>query len=83
MVSRKCWHRKEKKQSKGQKVLFLIVDQGGRFDAMTLELKLESREMLSRRGSRCRGPEVGVDIVRAKIGSGGGMWSKRQGLCRA
>lgn len=37
----------KKKQSKGQKVLFLIVDQGGRFDAVTLELKLESREMPS------------------------------------
>ena len=47
-------------------MLFLIVDQGGRFDAVTFELKLESREMPSRRGSRCRGPEVGVDIVRAK-----------------
>ena len=33
---------------------------------VAFELKLESREMLSRRGSRFRGPEAGVDIVRAK-----------------
>lgn len=47
------------------KVLFLI-DQGGRFDAVTFELKLESRDTPSRGGSRCRGLEAGVGIVRVK-----------------
>ena len=47
------------------KVLFLI-DQGGRFDAVTFELKLELRDTPSRGGSRCRGLEAGVGIVRVK-----------------
>lgn len=44
-------------------MLFLIVDQGGRFDAVTLELKLNPGRCLPGECSRCRGPEVGGTLL--------------------